>query len=313
MSDCYAFEKRIIAFVIDSIILTIIGMILCKLLYNQLLYLGNLSILIGFFIFVLYYGLQNSSICNGQTIGKRIAKIEIVSKNGEYLSPWRSIIRSMLLTPILIFNDITIPLNNLYFIFNALISALSIIQLALFIFNRPTRQMLHDLVIGSVCINKNSQIIPTIQDKTKLSAIIIIPIILSVIGVFVIKNCFTNLLGIDFISLNKLNNTIEQNTLASIIGVNVQKRYSNNQIFTGINYTVTYPHIDLDSQSVYSYELVKLANEIIKNEPETRNYNQINITILQCINIGIFKFSKTRYGYGTIQQWEEGFKHYNMK
>ncbi|MBR6126688.1 hypothetical protein IKQ21_03295, partial [bacterium] len=178
---------------------------------------------------------------------------------------------------------------------------------------RPTRQMLHDLIIGSICVNKDFKFETVTNNKTKLSIIIIILFILSIIGIYAMKTSFSNMLGIDFSNLNKLNNTLKQNTLASIIGVNIQKKYSNNQTYTNISYTVTYPHIDLNDYNVYSYEIVKVANEIIKNDPNASNYNQINITILQSINLGIFKFNKTQYGYGTIQQWEEGFKHYNLK
>ena len=87
------FWRRVGAFVIDSIILGVLGLILGLLFSQYFVELGGWGRALGFPIAATYFAILNSNIGGGQTIGKRILKIQVLDKAGELLSLPKSAIR----------------------------------------------------------------------------------------------------------------------------------------------------------------------------------------------------------------------------
>jgi uncharacterized RDD family membrane protein YckC len=151
------FWRRIGALFIDSLILGISGFALGLALEEQFVELGGYGRFVGFFIALMYFGLLNSSIFNGQTLGKKALGIKVVDANNHPIEVSRSFARYSIL-------GVPFFLNGAHFTNNALTSywlyplslvvfggLLSIIYL--YVFNRQTRQSLHDLVIGTFVVN----------------------------------------------------------------------------------------------------------------------------------------------------------------
>ncbi|MCV2348775.1 RDD family protein [Paucibacter sp. Y2R2-4] len=151
------FWRRVGAFAIDCLILGCIGIALGSLLTEQLVALGPWGRLLGFFISLVYFGLLDSKLSGGQTPGKRLLKIRVQDAEGEALSVGRSLLRFM-------------PLGLAWFPNNAQFSAsmyaqpwVSLISMAVFglglsllyllVFNRPSRQSVHDLLVGAFVVN----------------------------------------------------------------------------------------------------------------------------------------------------------------
>ena len=111
---------------------------------------------------MLYFGLLNSSLTGGRTIGKRILKIMVADRHARPLSPARSLIRfliagspfflngALMIPPEAIGNPVVSLLIGLIFFF------MGGSILYLYIFNCRTRQSLHDLVVGSYVIRTGS-------------------------------------------------------------------------------------------------------------------------------------------------------------
>lgn len=109
------FWRRLFAFIVDSLILGIFGLIIGTMFFDFFAEIGVLGLLFGFSIALLYFGIQNSSICGGQTIGKRLLKIRVVDKENETISLQRSFVRFMILGPPYFLNGALLPptlLNN---------------------------------------------------------------------------------------------------------------------------------------------------------------------------------------------------------
>jgi uncharacterized RDD family membrane protein YckC len=151
------FWRRIGAFIIDAITLGIVGMGLGLALEKQFVELGGWGRIVGFIIALLYFGILNSTTFNGQTLGKKIFNIKVVNINNDTISILRSFTRYSIL-------GIPFFLNNANFTANALTSywiyPLSLILFGgiaaiiyLYIFNRTTRQSLHDLIVGTYVVN----------------------------------------------------------------------------------------------------------------------------------------------------------------
>ena len=151
------FWRRILALVVDVLLLGIIGWMLGALFRDQFSSMGQWGRAVGFVIELAYFGLLNSRLGHGQTVGKRLLKIRVVDGNDQWLSLPRSMVRAIILALGSALNGIDpghwssslfvmVPLSVL--IFGSLGSTLY-----LYIFNRKTRQSLHDLLVGSYVVN----------------------------------------------------------------------------------------------------------------------------------------------------------------
>ena len=77
------FWRRPIAFLIDYLIVGLIGMLLGMLFYDWLVSLGPLARFIGLAIALAYFGVLNSEIGHGQTVAKRLLRIKVVGVDNE--------------------------------------------------------------------------------------------------------------------------------------------------------------------------------------------------------------------------------------
>ncbi|QBB70874.1 RDD family protein [Pseudolysobacter antarcticus] len=148
------FWRRTGAFVVDGILLGIVGTILGVLFFDAFAGMGAYARLIGFAIALAYFGICNSRIGGGQTLGKRWLGVRVVDAHDQLLSLPRSLLRYTVLGIPFFANGLPIdpaqamaaPLGYL-FAFVVFGGMFAIVYL--YIFNRRTRQSLHDLAVGS--------------------------------------------------------------------------------------------------------------------------------------------------------------------
>ena len=150
------FWRRVLAFTLDGIILGIVGFIIGIPFFDAFARLGGWGKLIGFFLALLYFGLLNSSVGNGQTIGKRLLKVEVVDKQGKYIAPGLSIFRYAILAVPFFLNGALIPpsliASPLGYLLGLLVFGLGLAIIYLYVFNRRTRQSVHDLACGTFVV-----------------------------------------------------------------------------------------------------------------------------------------------------------------
>jgi uncharacterized RDD family membrane protein YckC len=151
------FWRRIGALTIDSILLAVVGLLIGFTIKEQLVEMGSWGRLIGFVIALSYFGLMNSKLNNGQTLGKKLLKVRVVNFDNQTISIPRSFLRySILAVPFF--------LNNAHFsnelMFSFWIYPLTLIIFGgvfsatyLYLFNRVTRQSIHDLAVGTFVVN----------------------------------------------------------------------------------------------------------------------------------------------------------------
>jgi uncharacterized RDD family membrane protein YckC len=152
------FWRRVLALFIDSLVLGALGAILGFFLFDWFVSLGGWGRLVGFCIALTYFGLLNSRIGNGQTIGKRIARTRVVSRDGRPIALGRSILRYLVLGVPFFLNNALIPQRFLFSwvgnLFSILVFGCGGAIIYLIVFNRRTRQSLHDLVAGTFVVRQ---------------------------------------------------------------------------------------------------------------------------------------------------------------
>jgi len=158
------FWRRVLAFMVDGLILGIVGAALGMLAFERLAELGTWGRGVGFLISLVYFGVMDSGLAQGQTPGKRLLKIRVVRTDGRMLGPGRSALRFTLMGVPYFLNNAHIPLDSsnvwIFTLLSLVVFGLGLSILYLLIFNRATRQSLHDLATGSCVINANSTLVP---------------------------------------------------------------------------------------------------------------------------------------------------------
>jgi len=151
------FWLRLIAFAVDSLILGLIGLAMGSAFSYTLSELGPWGRLVGFSIGLLYFGCLDSSIGNGQTLGKRLTRLRVTDLHGNTISLGKSLVRYTVLAAPFFLNGISLPITRtswtVLFLLGLAVFGVGGSTLYLLVFNRNTRQGLHDLAVGSYVVN----------------------------------------------------------------------------------------------------------------------------------------------------------------
>lgn len=150
------FWRRIGAFVLDAVLLGVIGIVAGLIFYETFVRFGGWGRLIGLAVVLPYFGALNSRMSGGQTLGKRLLRIRVVGADGAPLPLPRSLLRTMVLAVPWFLNGAPFPADLLVApwinLLTTAIFGLGASILYLLLFNRATRQSLHDLVAGSYVV-----------------------------------------------------------------------------------------------------------------------------------------------------------------
>ncbi|MBB6522122.1 RDD family protein [Pseudoteredinibacter isoporae] len=162
-----SFWSRILALILDTLALSVLGFVLGIFLEDVFIRLGEWGKVIGFFISLAYFSYMNSECFGGQTLGKRAVNIKVVDSQGKPISLSRSHFRALVLTLPFSLNGLYFPDFDLDGIFLGLLSLVtfggifSIVYL--YIFNRRTRQSLHDLLASTFVVNVSCSKVETAE------------------------------------------------------------------------------------------------------------------------------------------------------
>jgi uncharacterized RDD family membrane protein YckC len=151
------FWRRIGAFFLDCLLLGAIGIAIGFFLTEEFVRLGPWGRLLGFSVALAYFGILNSRLTGGQTLGKRLLKIKVVAKDGTPLSVSKSFLRFLPLGAPWFLNNAQFSEPVLFsswaYVLSIAIFGLGLSVVYLYVFNRKSRQSLHDLLVGSYVVS----------------------------------------------------------------------------------------------------------------------------------------------------------------
>jgi uncharacterized RDD family membrane protein YckC len=156
------FWRRIGAFVFDTVVLALLAGVVWWIWPAQVVALGSTGRWVGFGVALLYFGLFNSRLCNGQTPGKILLRIRVVGADGQPITVPRALVRQVVLGLPFYMNGAWLPAvfeNTL-----ALMMAATLVVFGglfaiyyLYLFNRRSRQSLHDLAVRTWVVDEEPE------------------------------------------------------------------------------------------------------------------------------------------------------------
>ena len=297
------FWRRLIALNLDFLMLAILGYVLGLIFENIFIQIGAWGRVIGFLIALSYFTLMNSNYFNGQTIAKRFLKIKVVDYQNNLLAINKSFARSAILTVPFFMNG---AIFNQKIIDSLLIYPITMIVFGgffsiiyLYVFNKLTRQSLHDLAIKTYVVNVEVEPQKVGQVWSKHFIIVALIFLITLVA-----PVFTSILNPKLDS--KLTQSESYKNLAA-----TQKAILNNQnvitatVYQGTNIftpsdknqaSKTTSRIQIqafivtkDTSNVAFAK--KLALTVLDNIPEAKSTDVIQITLARGYDIGIWSQS----------------------
>jgi len=150
------FFKRIFAFTIDLFPLAVISFPLLYSMKDFFIENNNIGVGVFWIIALIYFSYSNSKYTDGQSLGKKFMKLQVVDLNNNTLSILGSLKRYFLLTFPLYFSDFefTKDTNNIAFGLASFLSNLILFTNVLFfIINKRTRETFNDYITKTIVVN----------------------------------------------------------------------------------------------------------------------------------------------------------------
>ena len=155
-------RRRAAAFLVDGVILGLIGYVLGLALFDTFVRLGPWGRAVGFGVALAYFVPQESR--GGQSPGKRLLRLRVVDAQGRALGPARGTLRFAILGVPYFLNGAALPTKVATFAGGVPVAVMvmgGLLALAyLLVFNRRTRQSLHDLAVGAFVVRADARDAP---------------------------------------------------------------------------------------------------------------------------------------------------------
>lgn len=147
------FWRRLGAFLIDALLLGVVGMVVGAIFGDTLSQMGGYERIIGFALALAYAGFLNSALGGGRTLGKRALGLRVEHVDGGLLSVPRAMARQVVFSVPFFLNGApfgeSVLMSAWGYVLSAVVLGGIFSILYLYLFNRKTRRSLHDLAVGS--------------------------------------------------------------------------------------------------------------------------------------------------------------------
>jgi uncharacterized RDD family membrane protein YckC len=286
--------KRLVALIVDFIILGIVGYISGLFLEDFYVSMGKYGTLIGSVITIVYFSILQSKVGKGQTVGKKVIDAKVTDLSGQYLTIGNSFLRSFItFFPVMNAGIFTSGKGMLPIVILLLVTTFASIYL---IFANKSRRCLHDILVSSVVTNQyvNEFEINELNDRStkKLIPIAVIAVLMLVAGLY--QTFAENALSQLLVAREKIEDYPGVITVDEVQSATTTYSSFNQPATTTSSVRVT---VRIDNENEASNLDSKYFDDfykIVKTEiPESRNVDAVSITLYYGFNIGIATKTKS--------------------
>lgn len=286
------FWRRLVALLIDMLILAVLGAFIGVLIGHLFWDKDILGRLIGLVISGSYFAYFNSAAQGGQTFGKRLLKIKVVNHLGDYISIKQSLLRYSVIAPPLMFNHLILPMNTwsiaLIGIIGGALFGVPLANLYLFIFNRRTKQLIHD-IIGKTIVLQNDSADGTYETTGRTNIAVSLSICLGVFVTIVTLGVMNSRMEFPE-TYQRISKLPDVYTVVTSTGTTTTTSFGGES--TTRDYFVATVRVK-STQSMDSTFANKVA-EIIKQDKDVESGNQIiRVVLVGGYNLGIWSSTIT--------------------
>jgi len=164
------FWRRFGAFMLDGLLLAVVGQLLGWTLAPFWFQVGPYGRFVGLFIALSYFGIMDSWIAGGRTLGKRVAAIAVRSEKDEPIGLGRSLLRTAIWLIPLTLNGWALPIlaNSIAaWITTVVLVGIGGAVVFTMVFNRRSRQGLQDMVCKTYVVRLKGRRIAGFPVTTK--------------------------------------------------------------------------------------------------------------------------------------------------
>jgi uncharacterized RDD family membrane protein YckC len=299
-----ALWRRLVAFALDSLFLGLAASVLVWPFFKMLSHLGTWAPLLGFFIGLPYFALMNSRVGNGQTWGKRLLHLQVVYRDGETLSLSDSTLRYSVFSIGYYLSSIALPATRTPWIVMVLLPALTgglcICIVYLVLFNRRSRQGVHDLAVDSFVADAhpNGPLMP--KPIWKAHWLILGAILLVIfVGGGILESRMRNLKSFsELLADLEIVEGMRGVYAASVMDANAWgSGNSKKLIIVTVHWTG-----DSDQQGVFSEELVRT---LLLNDPKIDQWGALRVVVVRGYNIGVANANVSQVFQHTPAEWRD--------
>lgn len=298
--------RRALALVIDALVLGLVGLCLGAALHERFEAMGAWGRLVGFFIALAYFAVMDSRIGRGQTIGKRLCDIKVVARNGDPLGFRRTLLRATIFNVPFFLNGAAIgdgaSMAVLQYIQAILVFGLGGAIVWLSLFNRRTRQSVHDLAVGAAVVRAaTGRGAPRIVPPWRGHVVVLLALFAVAVGAFVYMRG-----GYNSESLQPLM-TLQQR-LEQLPNVRTASVFAGTAVFAGNAGTRSNTYLSLVVRlgpgDVDENALARtIADSALALYPQAAGTDQISVTLRRGYDIGIASSWTDKTLHGSPVEW----------
>lgn len=298
--------RRFFAFMVDALILGALGCGIGLIAFDRLMALGDWGRAVGFAIALVYFGAMDSKLSGGHTFGQQLLGIKVVNADGAPLSLGASTLRAAIFCIPYFLNGAAIGSSTQLLGLDAfLVFGVGGSIVYLLLFNRRTRQSLHDLAVGAYVVSSTADHSIRPAERTW-------PVHFGVVGLILTAALILPLVTVQLADSGAVAemSSIQQGLL-TLPGV----RHAS--VYLGVNkafrssHRATTTHV-LSAKIMYagriadSAPLAARAVQIILNrDPSIGREDEIAITVIYGYDIGIASAWRSRSFALSPQQWQQ--------
>lgn len=295
------FWKRLLSDFIDALFLGLVGFLLSLVTGDMFYEVGSKGAWIGLIISFLYTGLLQTSLSEGQSLGKKILGIQVLSMDGSYLSFPKSFLRYGVLV-FFLYNGaigqmlgLATNMNWVSYLFFTLV-VVAFLGCFLMVPIHPLKRGLHDLIAGSVVVKKGTftkTLVKMDKEKVKRAKVAYgvwgTACLLVFVAGFFFWSRVSQMPGMD--KLFQVRDQVEQGTAFDQVSVNLNtSSFNNSRPTTALIIGGYLPKKYFDGQAA-DQEASKAALLAAKIMAGTKPFDGIRVRTMKGYNIGIWSFN----------------------
>ena len=300
------FWRRMAAFVLDVVFLGIVGQLLGLSLSSIWFQIGPYGRIVGQPIALLYFGIMDSGVAGGQTLGKRLLRVAVRNAEGQRIGVGRSMLRTLVwLVPVTL-NGWALPAMSdpiVAGVASIVVFGVSGAVAMTLLFNRRTRQGIHDMLAGTYVLYLDGRTIELLPKPARLQwmlsgAMLVLAVALTGLGGFLASRP-----GAPLQQVLELQRTLKTDSRFIAVGVFDQKfRVWGGDTTRTLGIQVWYKGVPTEA------ERTTVMNDVARKAvavADVERYDLIRIEVMSAYDLGIATWHVSHFDSQSVSTWRE--------